>query len=161
MPNNFTSGNISSGAGSWGLGSLIFTPTPTVFGSQQPTTPTYNPIFTNPIGSGQGQTIPNVTATGAGVQINNTTLDKTLNAILSGLALVKGANQIPTTLPANGGGYAVDPYQQAAYLQAMQGGQQDGTAAGKVENWVKQNTGVVLIGGAIVVALMMKPPTRR
>jgi hypothetical protein len=155
MPNNFTSGNISSGAGSWGLGGLIFKPSTVDLG-----TPSYNPVFTNPVGQ---QTIPNVTATGAGVQINNTTLDKTLNAILSGLALVKGANQIPTTLPANGGGYAVDPYQQAAYLQAMQGTgvAQDGTAAGKVENWVKQNTGVVLIGGAIVVALMMKPPTRR
>lgn len=148
---SFTSGGISSGAGQWGLGSLVFKPTTVDFG-----TPSYNPIFTNPIGN---QTIPNVTATGAGVQINNTTLDKTLNAILSGLALVKGANQIPTTLPASGGSYSIDPYQQALMNQSYQ--QQDGTAAGKVENWVKQNTGVVLIGGAIFVALMMKPPTRR
>lgn len=109
--------------------------------------------------TGQTGQIPNITVTSAGVTAQTNKLDKVLNTILSGFAIAKGAKQIPTTLPA-GEDYS-GIYNNPAYLAALsQNRQSDGTASGKVENWLKNNTGVALMAAAGIALFLMKSPRR-
>lgn len=135
--------NISSGGNSNPLGSLIFNPT-------YSSTPTYNPNS-----STTGGVIPNVIATANGMQVQSTTLDKILGSVLSGMAIIKNAAYVPTTIQPQ-----TEP--TIVYQQPMGGGGLggDGTAAGKVENWLKNNTGVALMGAGALVLSLMKPPSR-
>jgi len=114
----------------------------------------YNPTPTNPTGG---------LMTNSGVLVgDNGKLNTILNSILASFAIFKGATHIPTQLPVeSGGSQAIDP-QMLAYLAAQQnllGG--GGNTGAQIENFIKNNTGVILIGGVILVAFMMKPPTRR
>lgn len=111
---------------------------------QNPSTPVYNPA---------------TVITGGGTQINITPLDKILASILSGMAIIKNRPYVPTGIQPETG----VSNDTLSLLLARQGNQYagDGTASGKVETWVKNNTGVVLIGGAVVVAYLMKSPRGR
>lgn len=140
--------------------------------------PNYNPTPVNdPFGnqgypwpvpgnnSGGGNTYPSGTITTGGATINNGgQLQTILNGILSGFAIWRGATHVPTTIPVT----QPAPILYNPYPGGIRDGNNyypgpggDGTAAGKVEQWVKQNTGVVLIGSAIVVAYLMKSPRGR
>lgn len=114
--------------------------------------------FPNTTNSSGSVIIPQTTVTNSGAVVNSTVLDKTLNAVLAGLALLKGANKIPTTLDVNNG-YDTRGYTQADLyaLQNQSAYRSDGTTLGKVENYVKNNTGVVAIGALIVAALFLDP----
>lgn len=160
MPNNYNTiggyGNHSqAGCGALGqprCGSLENILNPVTLGG----------VFTFPSsGNSGGVVIPQSTATAGGVTINNTVLDKTLNAILSGLALLKGANKIPTTLDVTDGYSNNRSYSAAelAYLQQQQYGGGGGTVLGKAENWIKNNTGTAAIIGLVVAAVFLPPLT--
>lgn len=108
------------------------------------------------VGTGTWGNIPPITITGGGSQVGGgNQLDRILQVWLQSLAVLKGRPYVPTN---------IHPEQQPIYAPFPQGYNpaiEDGTAAGKVENWVKNNTGVVLIGGAIIVAYLMKSPRSR
>lgn len=160
MPNNYTFGGYgnspTAGCGALGqprCGSLENILTPVSLGS----------VFTFPSPgntSGGGVVIPQSTATAGGVTINNTVLDKTLNAILSGLALLKGANKIPTTLDVTDG-YSSGRNYSAAELEylRLQGGGGGANTAGRIEAWVKNNTGATVIIALVGAALFLPPLT--
>jgi hypothetical protein len=111
--------------------------------------------------SGGSTRSPQVTANAGGITVNSTPLDKILEGVLSGLAIIKGANAIPTkTSGDNYGGSYGGQYSPAelALLQSQGAySRSDGTTLGKVETYVKNNTGVVAIGVLVVAALFLDP----
>lgn len=105
-------------------------------------------------GNSPATTQPKIMTNTGGVQIQTgqTTFDKVLNTITSMTALFKGANYVPTTtIPANN--YTTPTgagdYQTQLLLQQMYQQQNSltGKAATGIENFVKENTGLLLIGG--------------
>lgn len=119
-----------------------------------PTNPTETPA------NNSGNTsIPNILITGGGSTAQTGVFSQTLQAILSGIALFQHAPYIPT---------GVQPQQQPQIIYANTGNAGAGNYAaggnntlGKVEAWLKNNTGVALMGGAAVVLYFMSPKTRR
>lgn len=105
--------------------------------------------------------IPQTTVTNSGAVVNSTVLDKTLNAVLAGLALLKGANKIPTTLDANDGYGGGRNYSAAEleYLRLQGAGGGGGNTAGKIEAWIKNNTGATVIIALVGAALFLPPLT--
>lgn len=87
-------------------------------------------------------------------------LSTVLNSILSGLAIIKGRNQIPTTVSGEGNdGY--DAATVAAILRQQQNtGGSGGNIAGQLQNLLTKNTGAVLIGGIVLVAWLAKSPKK-
>lgn len=93
-------------------------------------------------------TLPNGTPQ---VSVGGTTLDKLLAALTTNLALIKGANYIPTTQqPQQQQYYAQNPYAVNPYADNNTGGK---LGAG-LETFITENTGVLLIAGIGVVLLM-------
>lgn len=112
-------------------------------------------------GSGNDTRIPVVTATQGGITAQPDKLSQVLGSILSGLALIKGADHVPTTVSQPGGG-GMDAATYAAILQQQQlSGGGGGNTAGNLQRFIQENMGAVLIGGVVLVAFMMKPPSRR
>lgn len=93
--------------------------------------------------------------TQTGVQYGVTTLDKILASVLSGLAIVKNQPYVPTTQQPQ------SQYQQGAYppeyyalLAQQQQNSNLGQAGSDLENFIKNNTGLLLVGGVAVVLFM-------
>lgn len=92
------------------------------------------------------------------IQVNqNVGVQKWIDAALSGLALIRGAQAVPT--------YSQNQpqYQQAQYtpeqLAAIYGnGNQNGLG---LDSFIQNNKGMLLIVGVGVALFMMKPPSRR
>lgn len=135
---------------------------PVTFPTSNPTRGIFN-VPLNPIvwgGSGDGN--PNNTTQqvilpqGVTVKGTYTTLDKLLASALSGLALFKGAGYVPTN---------VQPQQYSSYPLGGEypaGYQYPATnAGGRIQQFIEQNTGFLLLAGGAVVLLLMKPPVAR
>jgi hypothetical protein len=83
-----------------------------------------------------------------------TTLDKLLAALTTNIAIIKGAGYIPTTQQPNSGMTAAQ-YQAILSQQALaqqQGGGLGANLGNDIQNFVQNNTGLLLIG---VVALVL------
>lgn len=123
------------------------------------------PVGTRPSGSSEGgiytSNIPTISATPLPFPKSTptTTLDKILASSLSALALLKNAGSIPTAQQQQYGyGYSAETL---AALQARNlYPSSDGTASGKVELWLKNNTGVALIVGGFVLFYLLPSPRR-
>lgn len=119
---------------------------------------TYSPTPNDPYGG----LIPNVAviASPSTVWTGTGTYSRTLQSILSGLALWRGASAVPVpvqlqTAPVNpvliGGGYGQDPYggNRAA------GGSAGSNFAGQMQLLIEKHPGTVAISGAIFVAFII------
>lgn len=116
------------------------------------------PVDSNPYPAPQSSPrIPQILATQQGITSNNNKLDSVLSSILSGLALIKGARGVPTTLSNEPVYIPV----QAPLGNNSYGGGGGGNTAGQLQAFIQKNTGAVLIGTVLVVALFMKPPTKK
>jgi hypothetical protein len=139
---------FGGGSSNGGGGGLILNPDGTIWlGGNAP--------------SGDGNIRPQTTITNSGAVVNNTVLDKTLNAVLAGLALLKGANKIPTTLdPSDGyGGGRNYSAAELAYLQSQSVDGGGGNTAGRVEAWIKNHTGATVVIALVGAALFLPPLT--
>lgn len=109
----------------------------------------YNPSINQP-------RTPTYTITQGGATIQPDKLSQSLNAILSGLAILKGRDSIPTTISRD--------QTPVIYQQPYGAGNQlagDGSTGSQIQSFIQNNSGFLLIGGLIFAAFMMKPPTRR
>lgn len=122
--------------------------------------PSYNPNSGGGYNSSNNTRIPQVIFDpSGGVTAYPDKLSTIMNGILSGLALVKGATQVPTTV--SGQSQGIDANTLLALQLQQQGGVgSSGTALGKVENWLKNNTGVALMGAAAILLFYMRPPSK-
>jgi len=122
----------------------------TGYNPYNPNTPAYNPnspmtVNTNPV-TGQIE-----------ISQNPDRLQQWINAGLSSLALIRNASTVPTTTPASGysnnGQYDAQTLAllQQQQLLAQQGGTGASFGAG-IESFVKNNTGLLLVG---VIALVL------
>lgn len=109
-------------------------------------------------GAGDNTRIPQIIATPGGITSNNNKLDSVLSSILSGLALLKGAKQVPTTVS---GELPPTVIYQGASGGIGAGAGSGGNIAGQIQNLVQKNPGAVLIGTVVIVALFLKPPTKK
>lgn len=115
--------------------------------------PDWSPI----VFDSQGRVKVQSTQGGVNISQNVTTLDKILNSVLTLATIAKGRDYIPTTeQPQNQ--YSQYPLGYNPYTPSIDG--QD-TASGKIEAWMKNNTGVVLIVAAIGGAYLLKSPRQR
>lgn len=88
-------------------------------------------------------------------------LSQVLNSLLSGIALFQHQNYVPTPLQSGqvpGGASGQQPsYLYPPGYQQNQGNLgSGGTASGKVENWIKRNTGATAIIAGLAVILYMR-----
>lgn len=129
--------------------------------------------------SGPGQSAPsnfpypvkiNTNTGGAGgVTGGQTTLDKLLATLTSIYALNQRAPYVPTTAQPvqQNYGYGSSIYgggNNDAYLALLAQGRSSGTGASLgagIEDLIQNNKGILLIAGAMVVLLFIKPPSRR
>lgn len=106
-------------------------------------------------------TQPKILTNAGGVQISTgqTTFDKILSTFLSSVALFKNASYVPTTVqPVNQYPSSAYDYQQQALLQQQLYAQQ--STGANIENFIRNNTGLLLVVGLGFVLLMTKPPRR-
>lgn len=101
---------------------------------------------------------PQVIATQSGITAYPDKLSTVLSSILSGLALIKGAQHVPTTVSQQPTG--IDPNTLA--LLQLQGNQQasGGNLGGSIQQLLENNTGAVLIGVVVLVAFLAKSPRK-
>lgn len=122
--------------------------------------PIYNPSSGIPPGGIQVN-LPSMSTTPLPWPKNTptTTLDKSLTALLSGLALLTRQGQIPTAAQPQ---QAIDYAQIAALTGNRSMGDYDGgeNTGAKVENWFKNNTGVALLGAAFLAFYLLPSPRK-
>lgn len=97
------------------------------------------------------------------IQINqNVGIQKWIDAALASFAIWRGASSIPTYTQAQP---QMQYYQQPALtneqLAALYGVQNQSNFSGKVQQFIEQNTGVVLLIGVGAVLFFLQPPRRR
>lgn len=97
----------------------------------------------------------------------NNELNTILDDVLSSLAIFRGAKYVPTTVqPVNQyGGYAagtINPATGIPYTPLVNTNIGTGANIGAtVEDFIKNNTGILLLAGAAFLLLQMKPVSRR
>jgi|CXWL01.1.fsa_nt_gi hypothetical protein len=124
------------------------------FSVSNPNTSYYNSIFNTPVWNPNASTnIPTATMTAGGVTTQATNLDKILQGILSGFALFQKAPYVPTT---------IQPRQEPQIIYQPTGNQyaSGGNTGSQIQEFIQNNTGLLLVGGLVVVAFFMKPPRR-
>lgn len=124
-------------------------------------TPYWDSVTGRPCSPGVGDNtrIPQITAIpGGGIATNNDKLQIVLSSFLSGLALIKGARQVPTTVSGELPPTVIYPQGVGGGIGA---GSSGGNIAGQLQNLVQKNPGAVLIGTVVIVALFLKPPTKK
>lgn len=112
----------------------------------------------------QGHTNVQIQPNPSGITSNLSWLDKLLATMTSIYAINQKAPYIPTTGSITNTGRNIQQYPQGGYPQypvGYQGGNAGAQFGGSLQNFVQNNTGLLLIGGAALVLLMMKPPSRR
>jgi hypothetical protein len=103
---------------------------------------------------------------GIAINTGQTTLDKILSAISSNLATIYGRSYVPTTViptsanQSTGGLNNQQTYNPNLLLQAQLLQQQQGSTGANVENFIKNNTGLILLAVGAFVLLQMKPISR-
>lgn len=135
----------TGGGGTWGNPTINF-----------PTTPVFNPNLTNEIRALLNQTTGGANTGGVKIttpqmQSGQTTLDKVLATFLSAFAIQKQAAYVPTTTQPNQGYGGQMDAQTLAYLQQQQLGGTGATFGASIEQFVTNNTGLILIGGIAFV----------
>lgn len=112
-------------------------------------------LFPQMCGASTVPTQPKINTNVGGVNIvtGQTTFDKVLSTFLSSLALWKGAGYVPTTVqPVGNAGYQSNDYALQQYLLQQQYANQ--STGANIENFLKNNTGLLLMVGVGVVLLM-------
>lgn len=134
-------------------------------------------------GIGSTNTIPTVVFPPAGTDTNpniyinkdgvivrqgQTTLDKILATFLDTLRIGQGVTSPQGFNPSSQTSPDARNYQNPAggglspeALAILYGRGSSGGTGDNIESFIRENTGLLLIGGVVVVALMMKPPTVR
>lgn len=106
---------------------------------------------------------PQTIGTGGGVRVTTDPLDKILQTVLSGMAVVTGRNYVPTELQpqqgisANGQG-GLDPTTLALLLRQQQTGGGGKNISGQLQQVLEQHPMAVAGGAILLLFLFMKPP---
>lgn len=123
----------------------------------------------NPTVYGQPQTQPPFNGTIAvnqgGAQVSGGTLNTILNDVLSGLAILNKRPYVPTTTqpvsPYGSSVSAINPATGIPYQTGLvTGGSAGANIGATLQNFVQNNTGILLIAGAAFLLLQMKPVRR-
>lgn len=122
-----------------------------------PCSPSANDVATQYPSAGTTPKIIATLPTGVNVSQGQTTLDKILSSVLSGLALVQGAGYVPTTAHPQAQSAATVQQQTLSFEQqlAMQRLAAQNSTGGKfgdsIQKFITENTGLLLVGVVAVV----------
>lgn len=123
-------------------------------------TPYPDPDFEHGGEGGDGGDVGNIvlTGSGGGTTAQTNTLNQILQALLSGFAIQQHQPYVPTQIQPAPYGTAATSADQLALIRALQLQGGGSTTGGKIELWIKNNTGVTLMLVAGAALFFMKPP---